>query len=356
VALVATVGVSLGVVVLSATSAPAATCTEVLVVGVRGSGDTPSDWGGYGATAYAAINAFRMSFGPNFVAVPLDYPSLGALKAATDPGAYFGGINEGIDELEALLRARAISCPSQKIVLIGYSQGAAVINRALVELQTQGATPIVERVASVELLADPLRIGTAPYNQGSASSAFNGVFLAMQRFPSDLLPQALRGRARSICAAGDSVCAYNSGSSLPAVAALARGIAIHTSYVRVGTAALAGTQAANAAHEFPVPGSGWTYHVGYVDYGAGSPAASYPGAPQGSPVTIVADPNAVVLPIGTAIQLGCWTEGADIYGAGGYPQDAWYRITSGSDAGDYIYYWFIQESTPSTISTAIPHC
>lgn len=101
---------------------------------------------------------------------------------------------------------------------------------------------------------------------------------------------------------------------------------------------------------------GWSYHVGWLAYGGGSPAVSYPGVPMGSPATLILDPHATLLPLGTPVFLNCWTPGADIYGSGGYPQDTWYKIAAGPDAGDYIYFYFLQESTPDTISTAIPNC
>ena len=106
----------------------------------------------------------------------------------------------------------------------------------------------------------------------------------------------------------------------------------------------------------------WAEHVGFLAYGNGSPAVTDPGTPEAGATNLdfVADPNATQLPVGTAISVSCWRAGNDIYGSGGYPQDAWYQIASGPDTGDYIYYYFLTGSTPSyqdyPIPTSIPLC
>jgi hypothetical protein len=83
------------------------------------------------------------------------------------------------------------------------------------------------------------------------------------------------------------------------------------------------------------------YHVGYLDY--------YPHSQSNWASRDTTQP---ALPIGTEILLSCWVRGE----RAPYDSDVWYRLGSSPYAGSYIYFYFIQESTPNTISPSIPSC
>jgi hypothetical protein len=212
-------------------------CAQVLVVGVRGSGENADDVGGYGKTVASFVGRFRHAYGHagQVAAIPLDYAAQGVFSLASvlDPSTFFGSVDNGIKSLEYLLTTRARQCPTEKIVLAGYSQGALVVNRALVELGEQKSR-ILERVASITLIADPQRIGTSASNLGDASHAFNGLGVATGVYPADELPAELIPRTDSMCTKGDVVCAYDSTRALPVITPAA--FAKHTSYTPRTTA------------------------------------------------------------------------------------------------------------------------
>lgn len=234
------------VVGVAAPPASAAKCTKVLVVGVRGSGEQP----GFGRTVSLAVDKFRKTFGSETGSekqvekVALDYPATEVSSVGTviNPLRFFASARQGIDKLERLLDKRATECPDQGFVLVGFSQGALVVNRALVRLGEQKSN-VLKRVVAVGLIADPQRIGTSAYARGTASSAFNGLTVAFRTYPADNLPnvetrygRTLRQSTESYCLAGDVVCAWNRPRDVTGAVLSAAGWAVHLQYRRNGTA------------------------------------------------------------------------------------------------------------------------
>ncbi len=134
-----------------------------------------------------------------------------------------------------------------------------VANRALVALGT--AQPaLLSRIAAVELIADPQRLGSAPYVWGSAPHQFNGLGVYVTSlnlpgvgFPADDLPHQLQARSRSSCVSGDLVCAWDTTkptSETLSVASLAAAGRAHGSYATNGYARNAGTHAAQTLKHF----------------------------------------------------------------------------------------------------------
>lgn len=82
------------------------------------------------------------------------------------------------------------------------------------------------------------------------------------------------------------------------------------------------------------------YHVGYMEY-----------RPHSQPNWASRDPGAAPLPIGTVIELACFVHGE----RSPYDSDVWYRLGNTAYAGSYIYHYFVQESTPLSI-TGVPAC
>lgn len=201
-------GVEVGSSSLASAAEP---CTQPLVVGARGSGESA----GFGDTVVKSVDAFNAVYGSATDAVPLDYPAAGIgpvwVIKPWRAGEFKTSVTGGIAELELLLTTRAKSCPSQRIVLFGYSQGALVVNRALIALN-QSNPKIVKRVAAVGLIADPARLGSSKSNTGTASSKLNGIAVATKTAAKRDLYGFLHSKVRGVCLDGDLVCAYKTGT------------------------------------------------------------------------------------------------------------------------------------------------
>ncbi|WP_164478414.1 cutinase family protein [Mycolicibacterium stellerae] len=136
-----------GATLALASAAPAAaasdaSCPGVEVVFARGTWEAP----GVGATGQAFIDALNARLGAQPVAVyGVDYP------ASLDFQAAEGGVADASNEIESI----AASCPDTKIVLGGYSQGAAVAAYTTADSIPAGLTlppditgPMPQKIAS----------------------------------------------------------------------------------------------------------------------------------------------------------------------------------------------------------------
>lgn len=100
---------------LSATVAHAADCNDVEVVFARGTGEDP----GIGRVGDAFVNDLRGLIG---------YRSLG-VYAVNYPASYdFLAVADGANDASGHIQWVADNCPNTRIVLGGYSQGAAVVD------------------------------------------------------------------------------------------------------------------------------------------------------------------------------------------------------------------------------------
>jgi len=222
---------------------PPAPCSGVYVVGARGSGEPQygGPYQGYGAEVWAALKAFTL-----FTQLgPVDAHALIYRADSTDiltnhgvpnrPGIaqFISSVNDGIVNLVLMVEDEQSACPTRPIVLLGYSQGALVVEQALVELQRSGSLAF-GHVVGVGLIADPNRIGGTAYDYGSADSSFNGITQTLGLFP-QALPSAVAGFTISYCEQGDLVCATG-----PALIKPTSPGSIHGAYARNGDATLVG--------------------------------------------------------------------------------------------------------------------
>jgi cutinase len=134
-------------------SASAAPCPDVEVIFARGTFEAP----GVGVTGQAFVDALRPQLGGKSVDVyPVNYPA--SLDFAT--AAY------GVIDASNKIRDIAASCPNTKMVLGGYSQGAAVVayttedavpNGFTVPAGITGPMPpeVAKHVAAVALFGKP---------------------------------------------------------------------------------------------------------------------------------------------------------------------------------------------------------
>ncbi len=123
------------------TSAPAAAapCPDVAVVFARGTNEPP----GLGSVGGPFVDDLRARVAPRTVdGSAVDYPASNDFNSSTPAG---------VDAARALIESTAANCPNTKMVLGGYSQGAAVI-----ELATNEASPqVADRVAASALFGAP---------------------------------------------------------------------------------------------------------------------------------------------------------------------------------------------------------
>jgi cutinase len=133
-------------------SAHAEGCPDAEVVFARGTTELP----GAGPTGDAFIDALRSRVGAKSVGVyPVDYP------ATTD----FPTAVQGITDARTHVLATAASCPHTKMVLGGFSQGAAVAGFVTTNVVPDGVSPldvpapmppdVANHVAAVALFGKP---------------------------------------------------------------------------------------------------------------------------------------------------------------------------------------------------------
>ena len=233
-----------------------------LVVGVRGSGEKEGDANGLGKTVQAAVGAFGQTFAKpfdtehiNYPAAPIDVLAIAKKGLAFWPN-YRDSVLVGVNDLVDRLSLEGRTCPGRPIVVIGYSQGALVVNRSLVAL-VASHDPVLGQLAAVALVADPQRIGTSFYVRGDAPQTLNGLTIALRLMPGEQIPDAIAARTQSWCHKGDIVCATNPAqvasflAGIPvALAVLKRGFDVHTGYVARGDAQDAGIRAAHQLVSF----------------------------------------------------------------------------------------------------------
>ncbi|KAK5939613.1 hypothetical protein PMZ80_007992 [Knufia obscura] len=114
-------------------------CRDVIFFFARGS----TEAGNLGTVIGPDVgNGLKRVFGSTNVAVEgIDYPAL--LSTNNLPG---GADLGGIREMEDLLDSAASRCPNSKIVVGGYSQGAALVHRAVEDRSTAVKNKIVGAV------------------------------------------------------------------------------------------------------------------------------------------------------------------------------------------------------------------
>ncbi|CAM4068454.1 Cutinase [Mycobacterium basiliense] len=144
-----------GASVVSAVGMPAASaepCPNVEVVFARGTGEPP----GLGPTGQAFVDSLRSRVGGRSVGVyPVNYPA----SEDWDTGL------DGIRDAGGHVVSMAGSCPDTKMVLGGYSQGAAVMGFVTSAAVPDGVDPatvpkplapdVAEHVAAVVLFGTP---------------------------------------------------------------------------------------------------------------------------------------------------------------------------------------------------------
>ncbi|WP_019204165.1 cutinase family protein [Tsukamurella sp. 1534] len=191
--------------VAAAPASAAPECADYTFIGVAGSGEGRSG-GGMGGTVNAAAQAFSAqarSAGKSVASRPIYYPAAPVPSGLDELGGFLASINTGAANTQGDVDIVIKACPFTKIVLVGYSQGASAVHRALQRMGDR------RQVVAAGLIADPDRIpndttrylGSAPRTQGMAQAS--AVVSGANPAP---LPARIGGRTVSVCNTGDPVC------------------------------------------------------------------------------------------------------------------------------------------------------
>jgi cutinase len=169
--------------------AGAEACPNIDVVFARGTLEPP----GVGVTGQAFVDALNAQLaGRNIGVDPVDYPASLNFQTAAD------GVADAANRVTSI----AASCPSTRIVLGGYSQGAAVAAYTTTDTIPDGY-PLPDGITG------PLPPATAAHVAavalfGKPSSGF--LDLVDRNAPPIVIGQNYAGKTIELCAPGDPVC------------------------------------------------------------------------------------------------------------------------------------------------------
>lgn len=159
--------------------ASAQPCSDVTVVFARGTGEPP----GIGRVGQAFVDALRPQLGARTLSsYGVNYPASYDFVLATD----------GAADASAFVRNIAQSCPSTRIVLGGFSQGAAVVD------MLAGVPPLGNRLGAL----GPMLPDTA-ISKVAAVAVFGN---PAAKFGNPITSSVFGGRAIDLCTDGDPVC------------------------------------------------------------------------------------------------------------------------------------------------------
>lgn len=210
-------------------------CPDLHWIGVAGSGerDDPTVNAGMGRVVYNSLrdlNQWVQQDGRTMTAEAVAYPAA-PVPADGDLlgwGGFMSSVDAGVAALGNQYAAFTQQCPSSKVVLAGYSQGAMVVHRNLAGLSGSPNLVAALLVADGDRLpADPtVNLGTATAVPGAGKGvAQDWPILAHAPAP---LPATVGSRTISVCDRGDAVCDYDEDAE----EVTATAIAVHTSYAR----------------------------------------------------------------------------------------------------------------------------
>jgi hypothetical protein len=213
-------------------------CPDVHWIGAAGSGEREGSdltaYSGMGRVVYQSLYELSTEMqrdGRTLTAESVDYPAVPVPDDDGGVGAwlgFMGSVDTGAAALGKQYADFVQQCPTSKVVLAGYSQGAMVVHR---NLQALVASP---NLAAVLLVADGDRRPDDPtLNLGTVSGLPKHGKGVAQDWPilahaPAVLPADIGAKTISVCDLGDAVCDPDSDSDKVS----ARAVAVHKSYGR----------------------------------------------------------------------------------------------------------------------------
>lgn len=190
--------------------ASAEPCPDAEVVFARGSDEPP----GVGVTGQAFIDALRAQApGKSIGVYPVNYPATGDFgNRAVFPGTMFDGVRDAGARIQAI----AANCPNTRIILGGFSQGAAV---AAYVTTADIPAEVHDHVAGLVLFGKP-----------------TPALLSQFGAPAANISPLYTGKSLDLCAPADSICDGSPGSLFSSLA--------HALYPLNGLVATAASKAA----------------------------------------------------------------------------------------------------------------
>ena len=211
-------------------------CRDVLLVGVDGGGERPTDAAHFGPTAGVFRRAFtRLALagdrsveakhivfsgaGPRALIGPRVRGEARKAVTVRRARAWRSGVSDGVARTIEAIDAAAYTCPDQQLVLVGYAQGASVVHRALLRLQ--GRPDGLARVVGAALVSDPDRrsrsvaghLVGAPAARATGAGIFSRLLGPTADVPADTATYA----TWNVCTAGDLVCDPGTSSARSAL-------------------------------------------------------------------------------------------------------------------------------------------
>jgi predicted esterase len=256
-AALALVAVLAGVLALSASSAsasprsprlrlpPPPSCPGVTFIGARGSGESLNGFDGVGPAVDRMATVLSSRLAAHRVTtsiVPDFYPadSVSDLQPSAsvaflllfDPGQglsdyiennlakYLNSIDTGVNDAVSEVQQAVAACPSTKVVLAGYSQGAMVMHEAELQL----GPGLLNHISGTLLLGDGDRVpNTRAKEFGSSLARAEGIQVYLHGTAHDVPRPATTA---NICNARDIVCDFN----FVQLAHFSQSAKVHTSY------------------------------------------------------------------------------------------------------------------------------
>jgi cutinase len=180
-AAIASTVVCAAMTLVAAPSASAEPCPDVQVVFARGTGEPA----GIGRVGQALVDALTPQLGGRTIAAyGVNYPATYDFLAAAD----------GATDATNFISSLVAQCPSTRIVLGGYSQGAAVMD------MLAGIPPLGNKIGEVGS-APPL-----PLNLDNGVAAVAVFGNPSTKFSIPISNSVFGGRAIDLCADGDPIC------------------------------------------------------------------------------------------------------------------------------------------------------
>ena len=187
----------------NAVAAPSGSCAQVAIITARASTEAPGE-GITGALVTQIVNSSAQTVSRASV----DYPATLTNYASSSA--------QGVAALKTQLTNEVNACPTAKVVLLGYSQGAHVVldtlggggGGVLGPTTAPVASSVAGHVAAVVTFGDPRHVVGQAYDLGTSTR--NGLFPRTSTQLSVLAGMA--AKIHSYCDSGDEFC--DSGTSL----------------------------------------------------------------------------------------------------------------------------------------------